>query len=223
MLVFIVECYTQQYPKRKHIGGITLTESVEITHVCIHPNKHHSYSDVFGSREPSVYVIGRPDGSPMKLYNVGYDEAVSLVTTLPEELLEVVKAHYGLIEGEPRLFVAADLTPEQLEEVKNYFSLVDVEFVTDVTEDGLLSEEELVKLLNVSGMDVTLVPDPALDEAPVNDEVLIPEEVNDITLMELPQLRSLAKQLEIKNYHSKGKTRLMEEITAILDAAEEDN
>lgn len=210
-----------------------MTESVEITHVCIHPNKHHSYSDVFGSREPSAYVIGRPDGSPMKLYNVGYDEAVSLVTTLPEELLEVIKAHYGLIEGEEKPFVAADLTPEQLEEVKQYFSLVDVVFVTDVTEDGLLSEEELVKLLNVSGMDVTLVPDPALEETPVNDgipdetpandEALIPEEVNDITLMELPQLRSLAKQLEIKNYHSKGKTRLIEEITAILDAAEEDN
>lgn len=71
----------------------------QISYCCFSENKHHSYSDVFGSRELTAYRIGRPDGSPMKMFNVSQSEAESICRNLPAELLDVVKEEYKLVEA----------------------------------------------------------------------------------------------------------------------------
>lgn len=148
----------------------------EITHVCIHPNKHHSYSDVFGSREAAAYIIGRPDGSPMKLYNIGQSEVVSLLTTLPEELLEIVKEHYNLVEAAP-----AEPTIEDIEHLAQ-----------------------------------------AITEAPPSVDVDLDDFNIDVESMELPQLRSLAKQLDIKGAHKLGKAKIIELIDELVTNQQEE-
>ena len=71
----------------------------QISYCCFSENQHHSYSDVFGSRELTAYRIGRPDGSPMKMFNVSKNEAESICRHLPVELLEIVKDEYGLVSA----------------------------------------------------------------------------------------------------------------------------
>lgn len=115
----------------------------EITYTCIHENKHHSYSDVFGSREIAKYRIGRPDGSPMKLFNVSEAEAISIVTNLPDELLEVVKQHYGLVEA-----AATDVVENLINELPDETPetpIVDGVYVDDEGDLNVNLEEMTVK------------------------------------------------------------------------------
>lgn len=50
----------------------------------------------FGNREIASFYIGRPDGPTSNLYAISEREAHELITNLPDELLEVIKNHYGL-------------------------------------------------------------------------------------------------------------------------------
>lgn len=82
----------------------------------IFPIKTHAYSDVYASRTRAIYSVGRPDGALARNFNLSKDEAEQIVTNLPEELLEVVKEHYGLVEGEKEPETEQEV--EEVEEVK---------------------------------------------------------------------------------------------------------
>lgn len=124
--------------------------------VQLFPTALGSYSDVYASREKTAYRVGRPDGSPMSCYNLSEREAKELLENLPEELLEHVKEHFGLVEGgfpdkeEPS---SVNEAKELIEEVKK-----ESEVVAEL-EDGLPLEEmtrdklrDLCKQLDITGV-----------------------------------------------------------------------
>lgn len=160
----------------------------EIPYCCISKNVHHSYSDVYASRDRTAYRIGKPDGSPMKMYNVSESEAISIVTHLPEELLEAVKKHYNLVEAAPGAGV-------------NTTSEADHAGHTDE-----LTDDELISLLS--------------DKSVSEDKEDFNVEIND---MDVPQLRELAKQLEIRGYSKMTKDVLIAAINDVVDSQEEIN
>ena len=120
--------------------------------VQLFPTKLGSYSDVYASREKTAYRVGRPDGSPMSCYNLSEREAKELLENLPEELLDHVKEHFGLVEGESGELVpeteATELIEEVKEETEALESLEDGKPLEEMTGDEL---RDLCKQLGLTG------------------------------------------------------------------------
>lgn len=97
----------------------------------------------FGNREIASFFIGRPDGPTSNLYAVSEREAHELVTNLPDELLELIKTHYGLYESviEPDKEVAAQILVKVEEELQDgtlgakQFEAIKEEVLTPSDED----------------------------------------------------------------------------------------
>jgi len=141
--------------------------------VTIHLAHDWCTSDVFNSSGVAKYQIGLEDGSPIKKYNITEKEAHEILTNLPEELLEFVKAHYNL----------ADVT------ITQHIPIVNVPTVEDV-----------------------IVIPVGLDDG----------ETLDLEPMTVEDLRSLARQLDIKGYSRMNKAELHEAINEIVDTASDE-
>lgn len=105
-----------------------------------------AYSQVYGSRELAKYFIGRPDGAIALLFPVSEKEAHEIVTNLPDELLELVKEHYGLVPAA----VKADSIEEAAQEEEAEPLLVDVDGI-DIDELDVTQLKDLAKQLDIKG------------------------------------------------------------------------
>lgn len=160
--------------------------------VQIFPTQTHSYSDVYASRQKTKYRIGRPDGSPMMCYNISEEEAKTILTSLPPELLEVVKKHYHLFaEGE--VFKPENLSETFIEAIKEHYNLVPVH-------QTFYGTGEVDQMIPKTEEDTNV---------PVEEDIALEEMTRD-------QLRDICKQLEIKSY---GKWSKEEMINAIEKTA----
>lgn len=131
MVVYLLVAYIDE----TKIGGLDMSqENQEITVCIIQKVDIPSYSDVFASRERTAYRVGRPDGSLMKVFNIGESEAYTICTNLPEELLEIIKDHYGLIELDK---ANVKMTPEQLEAEDKELAKVTAPEVSSEVSDAL--------------------------------------------------------------------------------------
>lgn len=166
----------------------------EITVCIIQKVDIPSYSDVFASRERTAYRVGRPDGSLMKVFNIGESEAYTICTNLPEDLLEIIKEHYGLVTIDE---ANAKMSPEQLE-----------------AEDRELAE--VVPAPELPPTEPIEVAD-ALPDAVIEEVV----EGMDIESLTRGELRGLARQLEIKNYSKMTVAELKSAIEEVVNTPEE--
>jgi hypothetical protein len=151
-----------------------------------------------GSRERASYFVGRPDWAHALRTYISENEAKSIVTNLPEELLEAVKEHYGLVEkgtftnGLPGEVLAVTPNPDELLAAQ---ILVKVE---EELKDGSLGSEQF---------------------ATIKNEVLKPSEPEEVDIysMNITQLRQVASQLEIKGYTKYTKDELIKKIEEATD------
>lgn len=117
--------------------------------VQIFPTQTHSYSDVYASRQKTKYRIGRPDGSPMMCYNISEAEAKTILTSLPDELLEVVKEHYNLVPAHQTFYGVG--------EVEQMIPKTEEDMTVPVEEDISLDEmtrdqlRDICKQLEIKG------------------------------------------------------------------------
>lgn len=177
--------------------------------VQIFPTQTHSYSDVYASREKTKYRIGRPDGSPMMCFNISEKEAVTILTSLPNELLEIVKDHYGL--EEPKPFDPSSLSNELLEYIKEHYGL---------TEGSHFGVGEVDRAIPIENEEDTKHPEypPETEEdttTPVEEGISLEEMTRD-------QLRDLCKQLEIKGYGKWSKEEMIKAIETLATESDDE-
>jgi hypothetical protein len=160
----------------------------------IFPTSMRTYSDVYASRASAAYMIGRPDGAMGKRYAVSKDEALEIVTNLPEELLEAVKEHYSLIPSGVTAYLAKAAEPVTAEAI--------LQKVEEELQDGTLGLKQFEAIK-------------AEYEDPAEEEGI------DLGSMNIKQLRKVASDLGITGYTKYDKDTLKEKIETFAAESEE--
>lgn len=137
----------------------------------------------------AAYCIGRPDGARMALYNVTQQQAEEIVTNLPEELLELVKSHYNLVEAAENIAAPGGGLAEITGDIPNVVESEPVTLTaafTDPADDWI---------------DETPAP---IDADPIQDGMeIVPESVegvDDLNELTLEELKDLARELKMTGY-----------------------